>query len=191
MVCVNILMNKRNIANCVFKDSSFNFLCVIYFLEEMFKDYNKNLIDEKREEVLATRMLVNGYQNYCGFSKHINFPDATKTYLLEKYPREIFCRLNKMTKFYVNVEPRDVEKALKDNKYVVIIDMDEKTISHNLYREFSITVASDMNKLNARINDFHICDIDTIKKFMINNMKKYFLDEKGDKAYYIDNTTFF
>ena len=191
MVCVNIVMNNRNVANCEFEDNNVNLLHITYFLQEIFKNYNKNLINEELEEVLAVKMLIGGYQNFFGYGKHIDFPDASKKYLEKEYPGIFFCKTNKKTSFYINVDFKDIEKALLYSKYIVTINMDKKNISHNLYQEFEKTVASDMNILNAKFNNFPICDIDTLQSFLLDNMERYFLDEDQDKAYFVRNTTFF
>jgi hypothetical protein len=141
-------------------------------------------------------MLVNGYQVYTDWNKKFNIAPKTREYLSKCYDEVYFCEHDKDSKITVNVEAEDVITSMTNCHNWLVIDMDKKIVSHNLFltwikdkyiEDYENTwgTTPSFNVLNASANDFPFCDINTIKEFITKNIGAYFVDENEDIVYHL------
>ena len=197
MLCIAIKSSGRYGANIIIDDEKFDFLSALCLLEKLFDNYNKYLCNGEFDgEVLDTKMLVNGFMVYKGWDMKFNIAPKTNKYLKKCYDDIYFCEHDEDSKITVNVEAEDVITSMTNCHNWLVIDMDKKIISHNLYltwikdeyiEDYENTwgTAPSFNVLNASANDFPFYEINIIKEFITKNLLAYFVDEKEDIVYHL------
>lgn len=197
MISIAMKSSDKYNVNIVINDECFNFISLISYLKYLFDNYNKYLTDKTFSgEVLETKMLINGYCVYKNDWHYVfKMSPKTKDYLYTCYDYVYFCETGKDSEVTINVDVEEVLTSMTKSDFWVVIDMDKKIISHN----FCLTWKKDdyiidykktwwmepsFNILNAKMNDFPICDIEEISKFVVKNFNSYFLDENKDIVYH-------
>lgn len=198
MLVINVKQNDKIISNLIIKDEKFSFINALNFIKHMFVHYNEGLSKETREEIMAVRMFVRAIQTYFGYEKLINFSHLTKEYLENEYPSETFFWPNKRAGLIINVVKKEKDNALTNTYHFLTVNLDKKIISHNFCKlfdrnKFETDYESKFNDkpklkhLDSFIYDFPICDLELIKDFTKENGSKFFVDEKEDTVYCIEN----